>query len=142
MKDVIVGGPGLVAVGPEGAVWTSGNGQQWQRISPIQAPASGLFGVANFADGLVAVGWPSSLLGTDDAQRWCNIDNGTAGFGQPINDPMAAAWLFSVAVTGTRVIAVGFIFSPDGNADEGAAVVWTTMIPSSGFTPCQTQPGP
>jgi hypothetical protein len=81
MWDVIVGGPGLVAVGAGDsgpAVWTSTDGTTWSRVPHDQAAFgavdSGMFRVTAGGPGLVAVGWDSSEDVGGAAAVWTSTD--------------------------------------------------------------------
>jgi hypothetical protein len=59
MQSVVVGGPGLVAVGRDStaaAIWTSADGVNWQRTHPDIARTGSLESVIVGGLGLVAVG--------------------------------------------------------------------------------------
>jgi len=113
MRDVTVGGPGLVAVGYDNAkpsVWTSVDGITWNRIPQDEEEFGGGESVTIGGPGLVAVGngvWTSA-----DGIVWSRVsdDNGTFGDVDVV----------SVTVGGPGLVAVG-------SAGEDAAV-WVLLL--------------
>jgi hypothetical protein len=129
MNSVVVGGPGLVAVGKEGgaaaAVWTSVDGLTWTRVphdreifgSPT-ALGFGMNSVTAGGPGLVAVGaWaeepvnPAKVWTSVDGLTWTRVPDDEAGFDG------GAPW--SVTAGGPGLVAVG--------EDGTAAAVWTSV---------------
>jgi hypothetical protein len=140
MFSVVVGGPGLVAVGwdssvdeGDGVVWVSADGYDWTRIDDealFGGPGwQGLRGVSAGGPGLVAGGWDSSG-GDSDAAVWVSADGETwervpaeeAVFGGP-NDQK----IESVTAGGPGVVAVGW----DGSRGDLHAAVW---VSADGYT--------
>ncbi len=132
MQDVTVGGPGLVAVGDVesgAAVWTSVDGITW-----IRAPHDpAVFGsdsdlsmdaVTAGGPGLVAVGLDWSGGSTADAVIWTSVD-GIVWDRVPHDEDLFGGVgnqaAVSIAVVGTRVVAVGVERSSDI-----VAAVWTS----------------
>jgi hypothetical protein len=136
MTAVVVGGPGLVAVGYDGpfeswhaAVWTSPDGLTWTRVPHDEA----IFGVDNYqgmwsvvavGSGLVAVGYEGNEGRTDpdaavwispDGLTWTRVPHDEAIFGGPTSEEMG-----SVVVAGPGLIAVGKC----GRAGDWDAAVW------------------
>ena len=141
MRDVVVGGPGFVAVGGDnfagsddearGAVWTSPDGQSWSRV-PDDAQVFGsrqaergsveLLGVAAAADGrLVAVGLDAlrnqegSLAGvvllSADGVSWTRAPHDEAVFASESSDTVIA----DVVAGGRGFVAVGSEATPAGS---------------------------
>lgn len=137
MDDVMVGGPGVVAVGrvgrcqaaspctQEAAIWTSPDGVTWERSTVEQAvgtPFDQLFGVSTFGEVLIAAG-----DGRDaDFQRgpavvWSSTDGGytwervlsAAAFGKMNEGPNQ---MFAAVEFGSRLIAAG--------SSESDAAIW------------------
>jgi hypothetical protein len=137
MDDVMVGGPGLVAVGrvgrcqaaspctQEAAIWNSADGVTWERSTVEEAvgtPFDQIFGVSSYGDVLIAAGdgrdadfqrgpavvWAS----TDGGQTWDRVLS-AAAFGKLSEGPnaMSAAVEFE-----SRLIAVG--------SSESDAAIW------------------
>jgi hypothetical protein len=131
MHDVSVGGPGLVAIGADRSgpvVWTSVDGATWARVpnDPAVFGDDGdlsMSGVTAGGPGLVAVGMDWSG-GTANAAIWTSVDgivwervpHDEDLFGG-VGNPAA----FSVAVVGTRVVAVGVVRYSDTDA-----AIWTS----------------
>ncbi len=135
MNDVVLGGPGEVAVGSDGlvggedaAVWTSPDRMTWSRV-PDQTVLGGegaqaMTSVSAGAPGLVAVGY-DAVQGDDDAAVWTSSDGTTwsrvlhdeAIFGgrgdQIMNDVTRAE---------PGLVAVG----SDGPQGKEHAAVWTS----------------
>ena len=130
--DVAVGGPGLVAVGDVesgAAVWTSVDGTAWTR-APHDPAVFGsdsdlsMSAVTAGGPGLVAVGLDWSGGSTADAVIWTSVD-GTVWDRVPHDEDLFGGVgnqaAVSVAVVGTRVVAVGVERSSDIDA-----AVWTS----------------
>jgi hypothetical protein len=132
MQSVVVGGPGLVAVGNEGgaaaAVWTSVDGLTWTRVphdreifgSPT-ALGFGMTSVTAGGPGLVAVGiWPeapriSAKVWTSvDGLTWTRVPDDEAGFDGGQNP-------VSVTAGGPGLVAVG------GDDSYAGAGVFTSV---------------
>jgi hypothetical protein len=131
MQDVTVGGPGLVAVGvveSSAAVWTSVDGTKWTRV-PHDLAVFGddgdlsMSAVTAGGPGLVAVGMDGSG-GTADAAIWTSVD-GIVWERVPHDEDLFGGsgnqGAGSVAVVGTRVVAVGVERSSDIHP-----AVWTS----------------
>ncbi len=131
MSGVVVGGPGLVAVGSDltgdddGAVWTSPDGISWSRVPHDE----GVFGgegdqwmrrLTAGGPGLVAVGvdtWAAAVWTSSDGISWSRVPHDESVFGGEGNQAMV-----SVTVGGPGLVAVG-LERVGGNAD---AAVWTS----------------
>ena len=132
MSSVAVGGPGLVAVGSDGnpvdgsvAVWTSTDGQVWQRIAHDEAVFGGegkqsMRSVTSGGSGLVAVGDDFSVPLTGavwtstDGLSWQRVAHDDVVFGGGQQS------MLSVTSGGPGLTAVGSDKSRD------AAAVWTS----------------
>lgn len=133
LGDVVVGGPGLVAVGSVGAedggsdaaVWTSRDGLRWSRI-PHDAAVfggtgnEGIKAVAAGSDGLVAVGYKhpyseGAVWVSTDGLEWSRAPHNAELFGPP-----SFRSLEDVATFDGGFIAVGSVWS-DGSPH---AAVW------------------
>ncbi|MCP3974282.1 MAG: hypothetical protein GY720_07300 [bacterium] len=145
MRDVIVGGPGLIAVGEEGiwggsedgteyestgiaVVWTSPDGVTWTRIAHDEAVFGGegfqkMSSVALGGTGLVAVGefelndtGRALVWNSADGYTWTRVPYDEAVFGP---DPSLDADrpMTDVATIDSGLVAVGTgtWFSPDGS---------------------------
>jgi hypothetical protein len=132
MNSVVVGGPGLVAVGREGgaaaAVWTSVDGLTWTRVphdreifgSPT-ALGFGMISVTAGGPGLVAVGaWPeapriSAKVWTSvDGLTWTRVPDDEAGFDEgqvPLSVTAGGPGLVAVGLGGAGA---GVFTSVDG----------------------------
>lgn len=133
MRDVTVGGPGLVAVGAtagvEGpsagatadtvaVVWTSTDGITWSRVPHDEAIFGGavMHSVVAYGDGLVVVGFDASrdldavVWTSTDGITWARLANDETVFG--------GAEMWDVAVGGPGLVAVG-------SGDSGPAA-WTS----------------
>ena len=137
MSSVVAGGPGLVAVGSDGAngnaaVWTSADGLAWTRVPDDEAVFGGvgyraMWSVVAGGPGLVAVGEDASWSGSEmeqhavvwtstDGLAWAQVPDDEAAFGDARDRPMR-----SVVAGGPGLVAVGW----DGS-EEPHAVVWTS----------------
>jgi hypothetical protein len=133
MKDVVVAGPGLVAVGGDcshgdrdAAVWVSANGLAWSRVAHDAAvfgggDEQGMESVALGPAGLVAVGydysggdWDAAVWVSADGLTWSRVAHDEAVFGGADNQEM-----WSVAASPAGVVAVGY---DDSGGDRDAAV--------------------
>lgn len=124
MRDIAVGGPGLVAVG-EGddgvTVWTSVDGFTWSRVPDQDAFFGGvqLASVTAGGPGLVAVGdWRDEDTGvwtSVDGFTWSRVPHDDAVFGR--------AGMESVTAGGPGLVAVGSAASGEGLD----AAVWTSV---------------
>jgi hypothetical protein len=114
MRDVTVGGPGLVAVGDtwsengtDAVVWTSVDGITWSRVPHDEAVFGEdrtMHGVTAGGPGLVAVGEthvPSLAAAwvSDDGITWSAVPHNGAVFGR--------ANMYSATVAGSGLVAVG-----------------------------------
>ncbi len=149
--DVVVGGPGLVAVGWDGdfqagtlvaAVWTSVDGLSWSRVPHDEAVFGGarnqtMSSVTVGGPGLVAVGSDGDPHGPgfDDspaeiaaAAVWTS-DDGLSWSRVPHDDALfggaARQWMTSVAAGGPGVVAVGVGIRPDNSVGD-PTMVWTS----------------
>ncbi len=132
MGDVTVGGPGLVAVGDVesgAAVWTSVDGTIWTRV-PHDPAVFGddsdlsMSAVTVGGPGLVAVGLDWSGGSTADAVIWTSVDGfvwDRVPHDEDLFGGVGNQAAVSVAVVGTRVVAVGVERSSDIDA-----AVWTS----------------
>lgn len=134
-EDVVAGGAGYVAVGWGGprenidaAVWTSTNGEQWQRITDGDltdtASAAAMYSIANTGNGLVAVGtaWEGdSDTGRDEPAVWTSAD-GLEWERIPHGDWALGGRMYGVASSEYGVIAVGVVDEENGSA----GAVWTS----------------
>jgi hypothetical protein len=135
MRDVIVGGPGLVAVG-EGddgaAVWTSIDGFAWSRVpNPVSVFSGGhtMFSVTAGTSGMVAVGGergPEHESGDGDAAVWTSAD-GTTWSLVPHDESVLGGegeqQMVSVTAGGPGLVAVGW----DTSSGSQDAAVWTSV---------------
>jgi len=148
MTAVVVGGPGLVAVGydeggggwedgggraKDAAVWTSPDGLTWTRVPDDEAVFGGpnsqrMNGIAAGGPGLVAVGYDNSAAGwageNGNAAVWTSPDGLTwtrAPEGEVFGD---YRWqtMSAVVAGGPGLVAVGY----DGTATNHDAAVWTS----------------
>lgn len=126
MLDVVVGGPGLVAVGRDpghAAVWVSEDGRQWERLPHDEevfgAPEPGTYerysmnAVTAGAQGIVAVG---QKLGSSKAVAWTSDDG--VEWERHTDESLSGRRMLDVIEGGPGFIAVG-------SGDAGAAV-WTS----------------
>jgi hypothetical protein len=145
MRDVTVGGPGLVAVGygvdePDRpgplnpVVWVSEDGYEWSRV-PI--PGNGriwLRSVTAGGPGLVAVGMDYSAAAvwtSIDGINWDRVPHDPAVFGGGFPSGSDSE-MMAVTVGGPGLVAVGFV---DGDSNtaviDSIAAVW---VSTDGFT--------
>ncbi len=128
MDDVIVGGPGFVAVGRIGrcpetapctedaAIWVSADGVTWERSTIEEAVGISfdrIFGVGTLGDALIAVGsgrdagmtWGPAVVwsSTDGGHAW-ERELSAAAFGKMNEGPNA---IFAAVEFESRLIAVG-----------------------------------
>jgi hypothetical protein len=135
MRDVIVGGPGLVAVG-EGddgaAVWTSIDGFAWSRVpDPVSVFSGGatMFSVTAGNRGLVAVGGergPEHESGDGDAAVWTSADGFTwsrVTHDESVFGGEGEQQMVSVTAGGPGLVAVGW----DTSGGSPDAAVWTSV---------------
>jgi hypothetical protein len=136
MRDVTVGGPGLVAVG-EGddgaAVWTSADGITWSRVARDYSVFGGgptMFSVTSGNSGLVAVGGEDGPGdegdGFGDAAVWTSADGFTwsrVTHDESVFGGEGQQQMVSVTAGGPGLVAVGWDTS-EGTAD---AAVWTSV---------------
>jgi hypothetical protein len=134
MNDITVGGPGLVAVGRDGAalweysgdqvaaVWTSVDGITWSRV-PRDPAVFGerqqtdrvMLGVTIGGPGLVAVGWDASdnkdaTVWSPDAAVWTSVDGITwtrAPHDEDVFGGMTSWAMLNVTAGGPGLVAVG-----------------------------------
>jgi hypothetical protein len=138
MSSVTVGGPGLVAVGHDGAaqglnsnavVWTSRDGIAWSRVPHDQAIFGGVWvgmnSVTAQGPGLVAVGLEGYVDGEDErAAVWTSRD-GIAWSRVPHNEAVfGGGWMRSVTAGGPGLVAVG---SATWEENKSIAAVWTSV---------------
>ena len=122
------GGPGVVAVGRDGAgagVWVSEDGAAWEEVQSevIATPGLYLRGVAKWRDGIVAVGLvnaegdrdAAAIFGPPDATTWERADE--EGLAAPGKQSM-----ISVTEFGNALVAVG----SDERSGEADAAIWTS----------------
>jgi hypothetical protein len=145
MRSVIVGGPGLVAIGDDdddAAVWTSVDGLSWSRVRHDEAVFGGasMWSVTIGGPGLVAVGVDGvgdsgidqdSAPGDRDAAVWTSVDGIT--WSRVPHDEVVFGGandqgMLDVTVGGPGLVAVGF----DGvgvidNGGSQVAAVWTSV---------------
>jgi hypothetical protein len=132
MSGVTAGGRGLVAVGGAddgAAVWTSVDGLTWSRVPHDEA----VFGEAHITSvtagrlGLVAVGWDGHPHGEEsNAVVWTSVDGLTwsrVAHDESIFGEVTGAWMWSVAIGGPGLVAVG----EAGRAENSGAAVWTSV---------------
>ena len=136
MWDVVVAGPGLVAVGTDcshgdrdAAVWVSADGLAWSRVPHDGATfggtdEQGMDSVAVGGPGLVAVGydfsggdWDAVVWVSADGLAWSRVAHDEAALGGP-----DAQKMWGVVVGGPGVVAVG----QDQSGEEWDAAVWTS----------------
>jgi hypothetical protein len=131
MTDVVVGGPGLVAVGQAddgAAVWTSADGITWSRAQHDEAvfgdyDRPSMTSVTVGGPGLVAIGVDNSEPDSEsDAVVWTSVD-GITWARVPQEDAISGGVPVSVTAGGPGLVAVGRVDSGD---DEDAAV-WTSV---------------
>lgn len=135
MRDVVVGGPGLVAVGQAGggfragAVLTSADGLTWERVPHDEAIFEGedwawMHAVAVGGPGLVAVGGAGS--GERDAAAWTSED-GLTWTPVPHDDAVFGGAghqeILSITAGGPGLVAVGRDIDLEHDSD---AAVWTS----------------
>jgi len=132
IHEVVVGGPGLVAVGTDwssgdsdAAIWVSSDGSEWERVDDPSLSLPGhqaLVGVITTADGLVAVGSDDSG-GDHDAAVWVSSDGLTwtqidhASLGGPGLQRMVG-----IAAAGPGLVAVGAAAAEDPTEGLDAAI--------------------
>jgi len=137
-EDVIAGGPGYVAVGWGGprvepmdidaAVWTSTNGEQWNRITDEDltdtAPGAAMYSIANTGNGLVAVGMVvegDAATGRVEPAVWTSVD-GLEWERVPQGEWALGGRMYSVASSEHGLTAVGVVEEENGLA----GAVWTS----------------
>jgi signal transduction histidine kinase len=107
----------VVAVGDHGAVYTSDDGENWERQAG--ETAAWLRGVAYGAGSFVAVGESGTILTSTNGTSWAQVDSGTT------------ADLNRVAYTGGRFVVVG---------ENGVVRVSMTGSSWQGLSPGTTRP--
>lgn len=134
MESVVVGGPGLVAVGndiSEAAVWTSPDGVTWTRL-PHEAGVFGgpgkqsMWSVTVGGPGLVAVGsdvanaesWDAAVWTSADGVSWTRVAHDEEVFG--------GGFMRSVTTGGPGLVAVGRATTFYDRGSESDAAVWTS----------------
>lgn len=136
MLSVAAAGPGVVAVGADhsggdwdAAVWTSGGGTVWTRVSHSEATFGGLYdqqmnAVAAGGPGVVAVGWDhgstisaAAVWTSVDGATWSRVPHSEGVFGGPGSQSM-----HGVAAGGPALVAVG----NDITSGDSDAAVWTS----------------
>ena len=136
INSVVVGGPGLVAVGSEtirfdvdAAVWTSSDGITWSRVPHDEAVFGGrrdqvMLSVVAGSPGLVAVG-SAGTGGDHDAAVWTSPDG--IGWSRVVHDEEVFGGesiqvMHHVTVAGPGLVALGL----DGPFDASSAAAWTS----------------
>ena len=134
INAVVVGGPGLVAVGTvtsstrdsDGAVWTSSDGLVWSRVPHDEGVFGGdgsqqIRSIAVGGPGLVAVGLAESDVGNDasvwlsaDGLVWIRVPHDESVFGGERDQGM-----FDVVAVDPGLVAVGY--------QATDAAVWTSV---------------
>ena len=127
MDDVVIGGPGLVAVGrvgrcenqcdEDGAAWTSIDGITWQRSLVEKGGGvyfAEVFGVAVLGDVLVGVGRGSdndmelgpavAWISNDGGDTWARVPHSGTAFGKTNEGPN---FMFEAVEFGPDLIVVG-----------------------------------
>ena len=136
VTSVVASGPGLVAVGldmssgnSDAAVWTSGDGLTWTRVSDPALGGEGdqvMESVAVAGPGLVAVGSDMTPDGQYRVAVWTSFD-GLTWTRVPHDDAVfgGTGWrsMYVVAGWGQGVIAAGF---EDLSGTDTDAAVWTS----------------
>jgi hypothetical protein len=133
MASVVVGGPGLVAVGmadwSDARVWTSVDGLAWEQVPYDEAVFDGsvMTSVVAGGPGLVAIGDTGGE--TPHALAWTSVD-GLAWERVPYDEAVfGGGTIKSVAAGGPGLVAVGTV---DASADHPGpyqthAAVWTSV---------------
>jgi hypothetical protein len=145
MNAVTRGGPGLVAVGHDGAVndydaavWTSTDGIIWTRVLPDEAVFGGsdvqeMSAVAAADSGLVAVGYRRGAGGYD-AAVWASVDGLTwirVSPDRTVFGGLGSQGASGVVAGGPGFVAVGHSMAIVGWVPrDGDAAVWTSPPPS------------
>lgn len=144
MNEVVVGGPGLVAVGSsysdgnaDAAVWTSVDGLVWERVPDDEGVFGGprdqsMEGVAAGGPGLVAVGCdPCAVFGDDesDAAVWVSAD-GLAWERVAASDPalggVGRQQMNGVVAGGPGLVAFGISTLPGAGPNQRNPGLWTS----------------
>ena len=141
INSVVVGGPGLVAVGSEtirfdvdAAVWTSSDGVTWSRVPHDEAVFGGrrdevMLSVIAGGPGLVAVG-SVGKGGDHDAIVWTSTDGLTwsrVAHDEAVFGGESIQVMHHVTAAGPGLVALGL----DGPFDASSAAAW---ISSDGIT--------
>jgi hypothetical protein len=146
MNSVVVGGPGLVAVGRamsgrndgDAAVWTSADGATWTRVAHAEDVFGGpgvqeMKAVIAGGPGLVAVGWDGLYeehsVRSADAAVWTSVDGITwtrVAHDEQIFGGDRGRQMNSVTVGGPGLVAVGNEHFPAEVHNAEVAAVWTS----------------
>ena len=150
MKDVVAGGPGLVAIGwdnpldgwnSSAAVWTSPDGLTWQRVPHVESVFGGarmqvMSSIANDGTLLVATGhdglWSGSGGNDQPAAVWTSPD-GLAWTRVPLQESLTSgrdgngdwAWMQDIIAGGPGFVGFGRIGWCRTGCDETGAA-WTS----------------
>jgi hypothetical protein len=147
MNAVAVGGPGLVAVGYDGAVnrydaavWTSADGLTWVRVPQDEvvfggSDVQGMNAVTAGDAGVVAVGYTHTRSGLDavvwvsaDGLAWARVPHDGAVFGG-----LSAQEMSGVVAGGPGLVAVGHSMAILGWVPrDSEAAVWVSPASESG----------
>jgi len=137
MVSVVVGGPGMVAVGsdssggqPAAAVWVSSDGLAWSRVPDDGGALSGsdwrwMEAVTAGGPGLVAVGKADGAVAvwvSVDGSAWERVPHDEQLFGDPGTPPM-----FGVAPGGPGLVAVGAFNSKAAVWVSADGLVWERL---------------
>jgi hypothetical protein len=130
MHRVISPDTGLVAVGSDSAsgdldaaVWTSPDGTHWN-LSDLRADGDqDAFGVTQFGQELVLVGYTTTDSDDEDAAVWVRSGDSWSSPNDPSLVDEGDQRMISVIQVGSKLVAVGTT-EVDGNRD---AAVWTSM---------------
>jgi hypothetical protein len=148
MVSVVVGGPGLVAVGsdssggqPAAAVWVSCDGMTWSRVPDVGGALSGsdwrwMEAVTVGGPGLVAVGkadGAAAVWVSVDGLDWERIPHDEELFGSPGTPPMSG-----VASSGPGLVAVGAFNSKAAVWVSADGLVWERLPHDEELFGCPT----
>ncbi|MBX3747548.1 MAG: hypothetical protein KF833_19735 [Verrucomicrobiae bacterium] len=122
------GPPGLVAVGGDGVVMVSPDGQAWSDVTAGTTNRNSLFAVTHAEDGFLAVGAQGVVLSSINGRDWVGRFSGTT------NELRAISW-----IPGRGVIVGGrgtILVSPNGHnwtsIPGGGSVVWYGVAQGGG----------
>jgi hypothetical protein len=127
MSSVVVGGPGLVAVGVDhndAAVWTSPDGITWTQVPREETTFSHaeMSSVVVGGPGLVAVGsgeQGAAVWTSPDGISWTRLPHDEAVFGD--------ARMYSVVMGGPGLVAVGNDYSDAAVWTSPDGIIWTRV---------------